>query len=485
MIMNSTNVRNIKSRCNQKLRDRVCGVVVAAMTLALTGNTTLAQNWIQLSPSGAPPTTRTLHSAVFDPGSNQMILFGGITPSARENDVWRLADANGVGTPTWTEVFPTGSIPATRWIHQAVYDEASNRMIVFGGGLGFSSPCTNEVWVLSNANGIEATPPAWTKLTPSGGLPAGRFAHLTVYDSLTNRLIIHGGSNCFTSPSYNDVWVLSNANGLGGTPAWTQLSPTNPPVNSFVVSPVAAYDPVSNSMIVFGGLRSAAPSSGLNRAVSNEVWVLSNANGLGGTPNWTKLIPTGTLPVPHFASAGVYDSDTNRMVIFGGTDASFITLNDVWELANANGLGGTPSWTELTPSGTLPSTRSGHSAVFDPVTHRMVIFGGSDSSNTFLNETWVLQDVLAPLDSDGDGVNDDDDACPDSDLCDTIVIGGVDTGVDNDLLGDGCSLADLIDAVLADNPSTAEVVQFLVALKKEGLIAGKDMGAILKALNSP
>ena len=26
--------------------------------------------------------------------------------------------------------------------------------------------------------------------------------------------------------NYNDVWVLQNANGLGGKPKWTQLSPT-------------------------------------------------------------------------------------------------------------------------------------------------------------------------------------------------------------------------------------------------------------------
>ena len=401
MIMTRTNGRNIKSRLDQKMRGRACGVVVVAMTLALAGTPTLAQSWIQLSPAGAPPAPRGHHSAVYDPGSNQMIVFGGITASGRENDVWRLSDANGVGAPTWTQVLPTGPIPATRWIHRAVYDAASNRMIVFGGGLGFSSPCTNETWVLTNANGTEPTPPAWTQLAPSGGPPAGRFSHSTVYDPVTNRLIILGGSNCFSSPSFNDVWVLSNANGLGGTPTWTQLVPTGAPSNNFVVAHVAVYDAVTNRMIVFGGLRSTTIGGVVSS--SNEVWVLSNANGLGGTPSWIPLTPSGTPPTPRSNLAGVYDANTNRLVIFGGQEGPF---NDVWVLSNATGLGGTPSWTQLPPTGCPPSERSTHTAVFDPVTNRMVIFGGDDVSG-FLNDTWVLQDVLAPpvcrADITGDG----------------------------------------------------------------------------------
>lgn len=89
------------------------------------------------------------------------------------------------------------------------------------------------------------------------------------------------------------------------------------------------------------------------------------------------------------------------------------------------------------------------------------------------------------FDSDGDGLNDDEDECANSDLSPTIIINGVDSGVANELLEDGCTLVDLIEPLLANDPSTAEVVQFLVDLKAEGLISGKDMGAILKAMNTP
>jgi hypothetical protein len=53
--------------------------------------------------------------------------------------------------------------------------------------------------------------------------------------------------------------------------------------------------------------------------------------------------------------------------------------------------------------------------------------------------------VLA--DSDGDGVPDIDDRCPDSILTPTVVFGDLDTGVENRVNEDGCSLADLFAAL--------------------------------------
>ena len=101
------------------------------------------------------------------------------------------------------------------------------------------------------------------------------------------------------------------------------------------------------------------------------------------------------------------------------------------------------------------------------------------------------------VDSDGDGFCDPGapssgpsdcsgtDNCPDSDLSATIIIDGIDTGVENELLADGCTLADLIDAIVTDDPASVDVVEFLVDLKAEGFITGQDLGAILKELNSP
>src|SRR5262249_36612001 len=154
-----------------------------------------------------------------------------------------------------------------------------------------------------------------------------------------------GGNNCF-STAYNDVWVLSNANGLGGTPVWTQLAPegTPPPASSFTS---ALCDPASNRMIVYG--------FGGNRTPTNQVWVLTNANGLGGTPSWIQLSPQNEGPAKS-DQAAAYDPSTNTMIIFGGfgpgaTSSANAFTNDTWTLSNANGLTGAPTWTQVTPSG--------------------------------------------------------------------------------------------------------------------------------------
>ena len=198
-----------------------------------------------------------------------------------------------------------------------------------------------------------------------------------------------GGFNACL-PFLNDVWLLSDANGLG-TPAWTQLSPAGtPPIPRLFHS--AVYDAANNRMIVFGGEANTGPTGALN-----DVWVLSHPNGLGGTPTWTLLTPTGGPPSPRFAHNAIYDPATNSMTVFGGIDITFaVFFNDVWVLSNANGLGGPPTWTQLTPTGGPPSPRAGQSAIYNPPTNRMTIFGGAACvfcGSPILDDTWVLTDA--------------------------------------------------------------------------------------------
>ena len=265
----------------------------------------------------------------------------------------------------------------------------TDRMIMFGGALGGSSPCTNEVLVLDNANGLGANP-TWVPLVPSGGPPDARFWHSAVYDPGSNRLIVYGGSNCFTAASFNDVWVLENANGSGSTtPTWIQLSPSGVVPAVHRDTHEAVYDPGTRRMIVFGGRN---PDS----TARDDVWVLTNANGLGGSPAWIQLFPAEPLPTPRNVVSGVYDPATNRFIVFGGGGDSGIT-NELWVLSNANGTeAASPVWTQLNPAGSFPAARAFATGVYDSANNRMTIFRGSDLIQSF-NDVWVLSDANGSL----------------------------------------------------------------------------------------
>ena len=357
------------------------------------------QSWTELNPGPDPvaglPELASHTAGVFDRATNQLIVFGGVGPAGSppfglSNEVWRLTGANGLGgTPSWIKVTPDGPSPTPRKWPEGGYDAASNRMIMFGGALGGSSPRTNEVLVLDNANGLGANP-TWVPLVPSGSGPDARFWHSAIYDPGRNRLIVYGGSNCFTAASFNDVWVLENANGSGQTtPTWIQLSPSGVVPAIHRDTHEAVYDPGTRRMIVFGGRNSDSTSH-------NDVWVLTNANGVGGSPAWIQLSPAAPLPTPRNVVSGVYDPATNRLTIFGGGGDSGIT-NELWVLSNANGTEATsPAWTPLNPAGALPAARAFATGVYDSANNRLTIFRGSDLTQSF-NDVWVLTDANGSL----------------------------------------------------------------------------------------
>jgi choice-of-anchor C domain-containing protein len=334
--------------------------------------------WIQTEPSGRAST-----SAVYVPAKNQMIIFGGYDATSKDyNDVWRLNVANGVSSssvkPFWSQVAPHGVKPAPRSGASAVYDPGSDRMIVYGGGLGQASPCTSQVWVLENASGAGGTP-TWSQLSPSGTQPAPRLRHSAIYDPISNRMVVFGGNNCFSN-EFSDTWVLSNANGLGGTPVWTELAPSTLPPAREDFS--ATYDPTSNVMTILGGVSQTA--------VLGDVWTLAGANGLAGPPVWTLLSPSGPTIPPRDTQTAVYDPGSNRMIVFGGQTSSGVLLNDVWVLQFANGQGGTPTWSQLGPFSPSPVPVSFPVSVYDPVSNRMTVFGGSASTDDYLDTFWIL-----------------------------------------------------------------------------------------------
>jgi len=272
-----------------------------------------------------------------------------------------------ISGPNWLQLFPSGSLPTIRAWHSAITDSTNNRMIVFGGWSG--SSFLSDLRALSMTSGTET----WSLLSPSGTIPTGRDWHSAIVDEPNQRMIIYGGTNTGTG-GMSDVHSLN----LIGLPVWTQLFPSGtPPTQRWAHR--AIYDPLNSRMIVFGGLNSGTYFS--------DVWALS----LTSTISWTQLFPTGTPPAPRRGHSMTYDPENQRAIIYGGISGT-TCYSDVWAL----NLGASLTWTQLSPSGSSPGQRWDHSAVYDPIDKRIIIFDGNSCSNPY-NDLWALN--LNPLGS--------------------------------------------------------------------------------------
>jgi hypothetical protein len=364
-------------------------VIILSLLLSSPGYTaTTSGTWTQIFPARTPPPARADSGFVYDQAHDNIIFFSGddVTRFPYEQDVWVLANATkSPGHPSWKRLRVPGPKPVGRSSFSAVYDAVNNRMIIHAGCSGNCSPVLSDTWVLTNANGTDGTP-MWIQL-PSA--PIGRSGHSAGYDPESNRMVIFAGNNGFSGGEKNDVWILTDANGIGN-PSWMQLSPAGTPPSPRI-NPNSVYDPSSNSLIVYGGYNAGTITQ------YNDVWVLSNANGLGGTPTWTRLSPTGTLPEARWLSALSYDPLTRRLIMFGGLDepAQFTPLDDTWVLTNANGQGGTPEWIQLSPGGTLPAARFWPLYAYSISTNRLIVVmgRGDPGGSTFLTDAWMLSDA--------------------------------------------------------------------------------------------
>src|SRR5690349_9319768 len=140
------------------------------------------------------PVQRRSSSLVFDSARNRVVVFGGHGVSGYLGETWTLD----LSTRQWAQMQPSGTPPSDRSEHSAIYDPIRDRMIVFGGG----PTASNDVWSLSFSG-----TPTWTQLSPSGTPPAARMNHAAFYDPVRDRMVVCGG----TGPSVStfDVWGLS------------------------------------------------------------------------------------------------------------------------------------------------------------------------------------------------------------------------------------------------------------------------------------
>ncbi|MHA1673291.1 MAG: Kelch repeat-containing protein [Promethearchaeota archaeon] len=314
--------------------------------LSLKIDRAVASLWVNLT-SSEKPIARMGHSMVYDSNSQKVLLYGGYYDSDYNDETW-MYDPK---TNLWTNMTPTIN-PSDRAGYSMVYDSDSKKVIFFGGIGDGGNTYYNETWAYDLGTNL------WTNMEPILK-PSGRSGPSMVYDSDSQKVILFGGNG--DDGLDNETWTYDL-----GTNLWTNMNPTLKPSARYGHSMV--YDSDSQKVILFGG-----DTEGVS---DNETWTYDLRTNM-----WTNMDPTHNPSGP-FLSSMVYNSDSQKVILFGGYSSADGWDNETWTYDL-----GTNLWTNMNPTH-RPSARYGHSMVYDSDSQKVILFGGGDIAGDD-DETWM------------------------------------------------------------------------------------------------
>lgn len=251
----------------------------------------------------------------------------------------------------------------------------------------------------------------WLEVTPNQGtLAGGKAVVLTVSANTQNltpntyltRLAVIGsldnqqtqnvlGSFTITlnvSSSATGSTPTATTGGTQGTPTPTQPTYQFPSYDAQAPTSLNApatrraghsmvWDARDNLLLVFGGINNQG-------AVLNDLWAYSPGSG-----NWTQLSAQqavqsgstcGAVPAPRMNAAMVWDSVDQKVLMYGGVDASNNYFGDLWSFDPA-----AKTWTAIQCANNSPGSRASN-AVWDG--QHMFVLGGLNG-NGFLKDFWM------------------------------------------------------------------------------------------------
>jgi hypothetical protein len=343
---------------------------------------------------GTPFLGRTFPGAAYDSVRNVITVFGGIGRSIDNaptgatidlNDTWQSTD--GI---TWTNVTPASSPLARGWT-QLAYDSANSRLVMFGGFANQLGISYGDTWGFANG--------AWSLIaaTNSAGV---RDSHGMAYDQARQKVVVFGGyladvieltgstwaqavrvdrpdpedEHAMTVDTDRNVAFLYGGGGLEvweltpSIPAWLFYTFTGPNERT---GATAAFEPLRHKVLLFGGRQFVLGTAG---AKLGDTWEWTR----GPNYAWTNVTPA-VSPVARDAQAMTYDAADGYPVLFGGSDANGLPLGDTWLWTGT-------TWFNATKAGG-PSARFGAAMTYDVARGVVVLFGGNDGTKN-LSDVW-------------------------------------------------------------------------------------------------
>lgn len=380
----------------------------------------------------ASPGARVLHAMAFDPGLEELVLYGG-RPTiemahddrvfVRENGAWgertatgperglnlhRMVYARGRGILlfsslqdfdfvenryddlwVWTadgfvsladEVTDHVQRPVPRDSHGLAYDELREELVVYGGEqLDFRERAFDDTWILRDTT--------WVDVTPSAAGPSQRNGHALIFDSERNETLLYGGVD--DDGVRSDLWswdgyrwrCLATDSIPRSDGACDDAVTTTPPPR---VSAAVAFEPISGALVVFGGC-TATDSAGLctdSGVRLRDTWVW---NGLA----WSASSTVG----PSARSDATMTADgAGGLLLVGGCEAAqsgrCTPRGDTWQWAGG-------AWTQLAPDDTNVTFARATSLYAPQLGRPVVAFGCREVSGTPFEARTCSQDVLS------------------------------------------------------------------------------------------
>jgi hypothetical protein len=200
-----------------------------------------------------------------------------------------------------------------------------------------------------------------------------RYFASTAYDAQRHAALMLGGFSQYPAEyswwpiDYGDLWRVE----LDGSQTWSAILPDS--VAPSFAGQSMIIDTHDDRIVTFAGVdRGTATPGGLSQLP---------LSGVGG---WTSLQADGTPPMNRDLHTAIYDPVRSRMVIFGGRGYPSL-FGDTWMLS----LGAPRRWERMDSVTAGPPPRFGHSAIYDPIGDRMIIFGGTIGGACY-GDLWQL-----------------------------------------------------------------------------------------------
>lgn len=298
------------------------------------------------------PGARVYHQMAYDAESKQVIVLGGqIAVMESLTDTWAYDPMAG----TWQEMMPSDVPPSSEG--PMAYDEKVDRIIYFAALDGQTFGPLSETWVYDD-NGD-----TWTKLTTTQSPTPGMVGARMVYDSESERMILFGGYDIPNNGYFSETWVFDSA-----ANSWTKMEPAVSPPGTNFQSMV--YDSQEDRVIMWGSVS------------DDRMWSYDT-----NTNTWSEVADTGTPPLMDYTRM-VYVPELQQSILFGGVDVpGEVPQGDTWLYDHA-----TQKWQKLSLTNS-PEPRGWHDMLFEPISKRILLFGGGTGRGSPYSDLWSFDPV--------------------------------------------------------------------------------------------